>query len=241
MRPGFGYAMDDWRITETWKIFPRGLSYQSNDAVRAEWWIFWRRLAGGLNPGQQTALVMPIISALKSLMGGKPKARVSDGWEIRFGSHETIELFRLLAVLERIPTELRIQLGHWMLTRIKDEASDRGAALWALGRLGSRVPLYASIQQIIPPETAAPWLQSLCALPDSSKELPFTLMSLARRTGDRYRDVDDETKALVTARLKLLIAPKHWITLVEQGGSLDASEQDQSFGEQLPRGLALIE
>ena len=241
LRPGFGYALDDWRITETWKLFPRGLAYASNDAVRAEWWILWRRLSGGLTSGQQSALVLPLVSALKALLSGKTKARIADGWEIRLGSHETIELFRLLGSLERISSDVRVQLGHWMLERGTQQGSDRSAALWALGRLGSRTPLYASIQAIVPPDTAAGWIKRLCVSNVTDTNITFALMSMARLTGDRYRDVNDETRSLASSRLKSLNAPTHWITLVEQGGRLDSDEQDQAFGDQLPRGLSLIE
>jgi len=241
LRPGFGFALDDWRITETWKIFPRGLAYASNDAVRAEWWILWRRLAGGLTTGQQNAMVLPLVSALKSLLTGKSKARIADGWEIRLGSHETIELFRLLGSLERITCDVRVQLGHWMLERVTQQGSDRSAALWALGRLGSRTPLYGSIQSIVPPDTAAGWIQRLSASTITDPNITFAMMSMARLTGDRYRDVDDETRSLVISRLKALNAPAHWITLIEKGGHLDSNEQDQAFGDQLPRGLALMD
>jgi hypothetical protein len=241
LRPGFGYALDDWRITEMWKRFPRGLSYAANDSVRAEWWMLWRRMAGGLTQGQQTALALPLMPALKALIAGKPKARVADGWEIRLGSHETIELFRLIGMLERLPVEHRKQLGEWMLERSLEQGSDRGAALWALGRIGSRAPLYGSIQQIIPPDTVSAWLTRWCNSPAKDKELAFALMSMARRTRDRYRDMDDETRGMVVSRITALNAPEHWITLVKQGGALDAGEQDQAFGEQLPRGLSLAE
>lgn len=241
LRPGFGYALDDWRISETWKIFPRGLAYASSDAVRAEWWIMWRRLAGGLSAGQQNAMVMPLVSALKSLLSGKAKARIADGWEIRLGSHESIELFRLLGSLERISSDVRIQLGHWMRDRVIQRGADRSAALWSLGRLGSRIPLYGSIQSIVSPDVAAGWMRQLCAGDTTDTNIPFALMSMARLTGDRYRDVDDETRALVTTRLKSLNAPAHWITLVALGGRLDSDEQDQAFGDQLPRGLALMD
>lgn len=84
-------------------------------------------------------------------------------------------------------------------------------------------------------------MRQLCAGDTTDTNIPFALMSMARLTGDRYRDVDDETRALVTTRLKSLNAPAHWITLVALGGRLDSDEQDQAFGDQLPRGLALMD
>jgi len=242
LRPGFGLALDDWRVTETWKLFPGSVTNKSNEAVCAEWWILWRRLAGGLSAGQQKALGMPLIAACKSLFQGKPKAKISSGWDIRFGSHEIIEVLRLLSLLEQMERNQREQLGNWLLDRItaKGTETEQGASLWALGRLGSRVPLYGPLNQIIAPETVSGWLTTLCALPAAGRELPFALMSLARKTDDRHRDINDETRALVARKLTSLSAPEHWIKLVEQGGQLDTEEQNRSFGEALPKGVTLL-
>jgi len=241
LRPGFGFALDDWRIAETWKIFPAGIIHKSNEAVNAEWWILWRRLAGGLTTGQQTALGLPLVAALKSLFQGKPRGRISNGWEIRFGSHEIIEVLRLISLLERIDRGQRELLGGWMLDRIieKSASAEKGACLWALGHLGARTPLYGPIHQVISVDIVTRWIRQLGEDSVRGKELPFTLMLLARRTGDRYRDIDESTRDLVIRKMQALNSPAHWISLVEQGGDLDRDDQGQIFGETLPRGLRL--
>ena len=53
MRPGFGDALDEHRIQRIWKIYREGRLHSKNAQVSADWWIFWRRIAGGLKPGQQ--------------------------------------------------------------------------------------------------------------------------------------------------------------------------------------------
>ena len=242
LRPGFGYAIDDWRIAETWKLFPGGVAHTSNEAVCAEWWIMWRRLAGGLSQGQQAALGMPVMAAMKSLFQGKPKGRISGGWEIRFGSHEIIELLRMLSLLERLDRSQRQALGGCLIDRIsqKKSATETGASLWAIGHLGARSLLYGPIHQVIGPDIASDWLNRLCKLNVNNKDLTFALMSLARRTGDRYRDVDDETRSAVVEALKAAGAEAHALTLVTEGGHLEREEQDRAFGDALPRGLRII-
>jgi hypothetical protein len=64
-------------------------------------------------------------------------------------------------------------------------------------------------------------------------------MQLARRSGDRYRDVDDETRRLVLAWLERTGAADHLRELVSQGGTLAGEEQGRAFGESLPQGLRL--
>jgi hypothetical protein len=53
LRPGFGYALDDWRVKEAWRVFNAGLTHEKDDTCRLEWWILWRRIAGGLSRNQQ--------------------------------------------------------------------------------------------------------------------------------------------------------------------------------------------
>ena len=59
---------------------------------------------------------------------------------------------------------------------------------WTLGRLGSRVPLYGPLNTIINAQRAADWLTALMKVEMGDPSQSFSLMQLARRTGDRYRD-----------------------------------------------------
>ena len=74
LRPGYGLAVDDWRVSETWRIV-QGKLVHSAAGVRSESWILWRRIAGGLSSGQQRAIADPLLAAVRSLhrrtTGGK--------------------------------------------------------------------------------------------------------------------------------------------------------------------------
>src|SRR5437762_5082389 len=50
LRPGYGLALDDWRVGETWKTV-QGKLVHSAATSRTESLILWRRLAGGLTQG----------------------------------------------------------------------------------------------------------------------------------------------------------------------------------------------
>jgi hypothetical protein len=52
LRPGYGLAVDDWRVAETWRLVQGKLVHPSA-AARLEGWILWRRIGGGLLAGQQ--------------------------------------------------------------------------------------------------------------------------------------------------------------------------------------------
>jgi hypothetical protein len=109
------------------------------------------------------------------------------------GSHD--DMLRLVASLERLPIERKVEIGDWLLDRLR-KASEKPLGWWALGRIGARQSLYGSAHQVVPPEVAERWLQALLAT-DWKKVEPaaFAATQIARLTGDRSRDLADELRA----------------------------------------------
>ena len=94
---------------------------------------------------------------------------------------------------------------------------------------------------MVPPETAAEWLQAVLALDWKVVEpAAFAAAQLARLTGDRARDLAPELRDEVARRLAALRAPQSWITMVREVVSLDDADRRRSFGEALPPGLRLL-
>src|SRR5690606_37676324 len=52
LRPGYGMAVDDWRVSEVWRNVYGKLAFASPGS-RTESLILWRRIAGGMTAGQQ--------------------------------------------------------------------------------------------------------------------------------------------------------------------------------------------
>ena len=82
MRPGFGAPLDEWRMKELWKIYPLGLHFPRQAQGRSEWWVFWRRVAGGLTAGQQWHIyqnLLPVLQAVarKKKVAAKSAASIS--------------------------------------------------------------------------------------------------------------------------------------------------------------------
>ncbi len=57
LRPGYGDALDPWRIEQLWALFDTGMQHHKDNQVCAEWWTLWRRVAGGLSTQQQLRLL----------------------------------------------------------------------------------------------------------------------------------------------------------------------------------------
>jgi molecular chaperone DnaK (HSP70) len=260
LRPGYGMAVDDWRVAQTWRLLQGRRQHPRNEMCRAEWWILWRRIAGGLEPGQQKALAEPLIAALRARwsvlaaqQSGRRLARAGkgSGGELRFGPNEFAEVWRRLGSLELLDIGLKIELGQLVfdLGLRKGSEAVREASAWALGRLGTRVPVYGPLNTLVPVEAVEAWTQRLLELdadPEFARragELPqsavFAGMQLTRRTGDRYRDVSDELRDAIRQWLVKRQAPKHFVTLVGEGGDLHEDEQVLVFSESLLPGLKI--
>ncbi|MDO5576130.1 MAG: hypothetical protein Q4F84_03555, partial [Fibrobacter sp.] len=236
LRPGYGYAVDDWRVKQTWLLFQKGIVHSKNQACKSEWWIFWRRIAGGLNAGQQRALAQPLLPAVKQ--AGSHEKRKNKP-ETRFGTHELAEIWRLLGSLEHLQATVKQEIGNLAKGKIRKRDSLTDALVWSIGRLGARVPLYGPLNEMVSQETASQWVNELISQKEINATLHLALMQLCRKTNDRYRDIDDETRNKVLEFMTEHGAPSHFIELVRNGGSLDDEEQDKIFGEQLPKGLIL--
>lgn len=242
LRPGFGIAMDDWRVAETWKTLKNKLIH-ATPACRAEWMIFWRRISGGLDAGQQlslaTTLLTPIRQSHRQLTTGKG----SGGGINSLVSQEAAEVWRLLGSLELLPMRTKAELGgiiNDLIMRPKFEPV-RSAMTWALGRVATRVPLYGPLNAVIGPSTVATYLKTLLSSIHSDSVTQLAVMQMARRTNDRYRDISDADRSWVLdwfdggAEMS-----SHYRDLVEHGGELDQTDRGQIFGEALPAGLRLV-
>ena len=238
LRPGFGMAVDDWRVAETWRLV-RGKLMHHGAATRAELHVLWRRLAGGLSTGQQRAIVEPLLGPVRGLY---QRFQTGKGNEHALDPNESAEVWRLLGSMELLSVPLKCQLGDMLieLAGKKKLAKVRPAIVWSIGRLGQRVPIYGPLNTVCPASKVAKWLETLTSSASQDPSDLLAVMQLARKTGDRHRDLEANSTARVVRWLQDCEAPEHLIQLVESGGQLDAHEQSKVVGESLPKGLQLL-
>lgn len=234
IRPGFGYPLDDWRVEQMWPLFAQGLQFPQENQSWAEWWTFWRRVAGGLNSDQQGQLLDAIEKFINPVHTRNSKIQT----ELKVRSYE--DMVRLAGSLEHLPVPSKIRLGEWFIARL-GKSGETQTTWWALGRVASRVPFHGSAHSVVPKDTAEQWLQFI--LKEDWKKTPsaaFAAVMLARMSGDRARDIDEGLRAQVVEKLKLAKASALWLSLVTDVVTLDDGESKRVFGEALPVGLKLI-
>lgn len=262
LRPGFGLALDDWRVAETWKTL-RGKLHFTGSTSMTEWWILWRRIAGGLTAGQQQALALPLITsfrdkikrlqrenaaeaereALEESSGKKRQQSKKSRKRIqgRVNTHELSEAWRMLGAFERLPLQMKIEIGELALATLEDHSSQpiEPALLWTIGRVGARAPFYGPLNHVVPAEQVEDWINQLMLPRKSTTERRFAVVQLSRKTEDRYRDIDESLRQRIVAWLTAHKSTAHFIELVESGGTLGSREEEMAFGESLPVGLEL--
>ncbi|WP_321899566.1 Hsp70 family protein [Paraburkholderia heleia] len=234
LRPGFGYPLDEWRVEQLWTLFDDGIQFVGEGQVWSEWWTLWRRAAGGLNEAQQNE-VLEAMTYLEEAAGSKRHKLPFDPAKLGVP-----DMIRLYASLEQIAAERKIEIGERLLQRLRKPAENH-QTWWAVGRIGARQPFYGSAHGVVPPQTAALWLDAILAL-DWKKVEPamFAAAQIARMTGDRSRDLPPEVRETVVRRMESANAPPTWVTMVREVVALDTADTGRVFGEALPAGLKLI-
>jgi hypothetical protein len=229
MRPGFGDAFDKERARKLWKIYLAGLQSGKAQQNRLEWWIFIRRIAAGLNAGQQRQFYQDTASILTVTKTNKG----------RLAPQEQIELWMAAGNMERLLVKDKVVLAKALLPQLKPgKKQDR--LFWTLGRLGARELLYGSFDRVVAPPEVSRWVRRIMKQKWKIEDPVQRLVAeVARKTGDRTRDVDSEVIVEITQWLEKNGADANFIKMMVEKTKMALKEKNAQFGERLPAGLVL--
>jgi hypothetical protein len=238
LRPGFGYPLDEWRCEQMFRLFPESVQFHKEKGVWVEFWVMWRRLAGGLAESHHEeiwAYLKPHLEQRLATGGAKqsakPKGVQPEGLD---------EMVRLAAALEHLAPAEKTELGEWIIRRLRHAATIGGPWTWALGRIGARAPIYGSVHKTVSPEKATEWVTVLLGSSSSNVEgALFAVAQLARLTGDRARDLEDEIRARVLAGFKTANTSPSWRRMITEAVVLEAADKARALGDTLPVGLQI--
>lgn len=230
LRPGFSVALDEWRIKQARVIYHDGLVHPKNVDCQVQWAVLWRRIAGGLSAGQQHDLYQRHRSVLG--LGSKKRGK-------RLNGHLEREIWRLLASLERLPVPDRVLLGQELLDKLKQHPKDK-SYLWAIGRLGARIPFSGPLNCVIPAETAAAWIEVLLGLPVLTPDAVSAIAQLGAKTDDPARDMAEAYRRDLLRKLEHSGHADHLLQNLREFMPPARIDAAKVFGESLPAGLRLV-
>ncbi|MGH8531803.1 MAG: hypothetical protein ACREV1_03500, partial [Gammaproteobacteria bacterium] len=227
LRPGFGSELDAWRMSQIWGCFNLGLGHRKEKSAQSNWWMMWRRVAGGLSAEQQMSLYTTALPLLKR------------------GPQEFSEGTRLLGSLERLPVSAKTELVRYLFDLLlKGKGTNQPHLFWALARLLSRVPLYTSADTVIPAAVVEEYFLKLRALGwkrQGLQPLGAVFSSACRVTGARALDIHDHVREEVVEKLKREGAKELQWQIVREHHAISSEERNFLFGEELPVGLQLVD
>lgn len=225
LRPGYGFPLDESRIEELWRLFDLGMAFPGEKRVQVQWYLLWRRTVGGLNARRQEKILDKILPMLPS-------------------QPETAEILYLAGSLERIPLERKMQVVKSLSAALKKpQISNKIPYAWALGRLLSRVPLYAGPDAVLPPMEVEKLFRQVREL-DWKDPVYAPLNPLfaqaARRTERRDIDLAPELRQEILQKMKESGARAEELQVVRETVPVKDADRVRQFGESLPSGLVLV-
>ena len=226
-RPGFGGALDEWRVSELRKVYAEGLAFAKEIQNQVEWLVLWQRVAAGFTAGQQRELAQRVAGQLG--LGQRKAARLNPQIER--------EAWRLLGSLERLDAGQRVRFGDELLDRIRREPRNPHR-LWAVSRLGARQPLYGPLNGVVPSQVAERWLERLLGVTDLTADRAQAIAHIGAKTGDPARDLSEASADGAADRLTaagFIDAARQ----LREVADTSAAETGRLFGEALPEGLKL--
>jgi len=229
LRPGIGESIDQQRMRQLWRLYPGGAASAGHPRVRLEWWIMWRRVAAGLTPGQQRQFFQDVSVFL---LGKKGEIK-------KITPQEHLEIWMAVANMEKLYSKEKIELGRKLLA-VTSAKKLKSQHLWALSRLGARELLYGPADRVIPPAEVSKWIDQLVSYSWSNPNTAGRIVSqLARKTGDRSRDLDDKVQVDVLDWMAQNDMPEDRQRRVREFVPLAYQDRDAMFGEALPQGIIL--
>ena len=148
-------------------------------------------------------------------------------------------MWQAIGSCERVSAQLRAELGEQLVGE-----AERGRVteqeLWALARLGARMPIYGPLNCVVGREVATRWVERLLKAEwPRAEAYAFAVTQLARATGDRQRDLDGALRERVAARLEATPHGARAAHLVREPVALEEREEARLLDESLPAGLRL--
>jgi hypothetical protein len=161
------------------------------------------------------------------------------GSKVRIPQQERTEIWLALANMEKLLVKDKIKWGDLLLTELHPKKI-RPPLLWAFSRIGARELLYGSSDRVVPPDKVAVWIDKLLSIHwRNPQPVAQALVQLARKTGDRARDIEPEQMERIIEWIHQNDLNGSYIRYLQKVIPISGKEQTTVFGESLPSGLVM--
>ncbi len=231
LRPGVGADGDDERVDRLFRLEQDRVVHAEDARAWEAYFHAWRRVSLGVDARRQGVLFDRAELALGLKKQKKPCAHGFDGALAELAGH-----------LDRVEARRRGALGDAIFDRCM--AGDHAGHLRrCLGLLGEREPFPAGHDQALPAMFVERWCE-LALRENWSAHAAWVeaVGRMARLTRDRRRDVGDDMRARLLARLaQLPVGPAtHEATdAIAEGATPNVRVRLEGGGDDLPLGLLL--
>ncbi|MCO4783487.1 MAG: Hsp70 family protein [Candidatus Cloacimonetes bacterium] len=220
LRPGFGHEGDADLIKKL--DFVNFTHFPKSTQNRVEYWIFLRRISGGLSEEFQQSLWDSYKNyVLKKAIIVKLPGSFPNEQEIK-------EMRKCFCFFEYLNQESKTELFNFMFTEFKSNRVKK-SEFYLFHKLVSVTPSYASVQQCLDQSVSKQFFEYLCNHVDSSKEMHNTLNVLFKESEEALHGFDD------TLMQDLKVSYNLNVFEIEE-----SSQEEISYGETLPLGLKIL-
>jgi hypothetical protein len=224
LRPGYGVELDDIRMQELWRTREVGLAHPKEKRILVQWWIMWRRVAGGLTASQQNDL----FKNVEQLLFKEPEA------------------LRMAASFEYLPSSIKESLagslGKQLGVMIRENTGANtltvpSVYLWSLERLINRNPLYSGSAHLTSAHTVQGLFDRLEGGCLKNPGMAKVFLSGFSCTNTREYEVSPDYKR----RLENILI-RHKLTTTPLWEPIERTEIElsQIAGDTLPHGLRIV-
>ena len=233
VRPGFGVVGDELRAEKVWRLFNGGLCFPKSSQCGAEWWVLWKRVAGGLSRPQQTALLQQMRPVLLPGNRRKKNRKKAVAQQLR-------EMWQVIGSLERVGSRDKGDVFDALVGGADGLQGLSDAELWAVGRLGSRCPVYGPADTVLEPGRIAATVEAMAGSPEPlSAARALALAQMARMSGDRARDLPEKLRLACALRLEEGEGFGELAALVRSVQETSAQLRARIVADSLPDGLRI--
>lgn len=161
------------------------------------------------------------------------------GIKSKIPPQEHLEIWMAVANMEGLLVKDKVKWGRQLLSEIPSKKY-KPQHFWSLSRMGARELLYGPADRVIPPDEVSSWIETILSRDwGNPKPVGTALVHMARKTGDRVRDIDVSMTDRIIDWLSEHDLLNSHEKMLKEIVPMAKHEENTIFGDSLPSGIVL--